>query len=46
MKSRNKVDTVRGIDEHENFKSKQWEDNKETLVITFGILKQNTHEQL
>ena len=26
MKSRNKVDTIKGIDEHENFKSKQWED--------------------
>ena len=26
MKSRNKVDTVRGVDEHENFKSKQWTD--------------------
>ena len=26
MKSRNKTDTVRGVDEHENFKSKQWND--------------------
>ena len=28
MKSRNKVDTVRGVDEHETFKSKQWTDKK------------------
>ena len=28
MKSRKKIDTVRGVDEHENFKSKQWEDKK------------------
>ena len=28
MKSRKKVDTVRGVDEHENFKSKQWTDKK------------------
>ena len=26
MKSRNKIDTIRGVDEHENFKSKQWND--------------------
>ena len=26
MKSRKKVDTVKGVDEHENFKSKQWTD--------------------
>ena len=26
MKSRGKVDTVKGVDEHENFKSKQWTD--------------------
>ena len=26
MKSRKKIDTVRGVDEHENFKSRQWED--------------------
>ena len=26
MKSRKKIDTVRGVDEHEDFKSKQWED--------------------
>ena len=28
MKSRKKIDTVRGIDEHDNFKSKQWTDQK------------------
>jgi len=28
MKSRKKIDTVRGVDEHENFKSKQWTDKK------------------
>ena len=26
MKSRNKIDTIKGVDEHENFKSKQWTD--------------------
>ena len=44
MKSRNKVDTIKGVDEHGDFKSKQWEDKMETLAITFGILKQNTQE--
>ena len=28
MKSRGKIDTVRGVDEHEDFKSKQWTDKK------------------
>ena len=27
MKSRKKVDTIRGVDEHEDFKSRQWEVN-------------------
>ena len=27
MKSRNKTDTIRGVDEHEGFKSTQWEKN-------------------
>ena len=44
MKSRNKIDTVRGVDEHEDFKSKQWKIKTETHVITFGILTQNTQE--
>ena len=35
MKSRNKVDTVRGIDEHENFKSKQWEDKNGNPCYNF-----------
>ena len=26
MKSRNKIDTVKGVDEHGDFKSRQWED--------------------
>ena len=26
MKSRKKVDTVRGVDEHDGFVSRQWED--------------------
>ena len=26
MKSRNKIDTIKGVDEHGDFKSKQWED--------------------
>ena len=27
MKTRKKVDTIRGVDEHEDFKSRQWEVN-------------------
>ena len=35
MKSRNKVDTVRGVDEHEDFKSKQWTDLKGNPCYNF-----------
>ena len=46
MKSRKKVDTVRGVDEHTKILN---QDNgkikMETLAITFGILTQNTQEQ-
>ena len=35
MKSRNKVDTVRGVDEHEEFKSKQWEDKQVNPCYNF-----------
>jgi len=35
MKSRKKVDTVRGVDEHENFKSKQWTDNNGNSCYNF-----------
>ena len=28
MKSRGKVDTVRGVDEHEGFKPRKWKDQK------------------
>ena len=35
MKSRGKVDTVRGVDEHENFKSKQWEDKQGNPCYSF-----------
>ena len=35
MKSRKKVDTVRGVDEHENFKSKQWTDHKGNECYNF-----------
>ncbi len=45
MKSRGKVDTVRGVDQHEDFKSRQWTDQKEIAVITFGILTHDTQEQ-
>jgi len=38
MKSRNKVDTVRGVDEHENFKSKQWEDKQGNPCYNFWDL--------
>ena len=35
MKSRKKVDTVRGVDEHEDFKSKQWEDKNGNPCYNF-----------
>jgi len=35
MKSRKKIDTVRGVDEHENFKSKQWEDKQGNPCYNF-----------
>ena len=35
MKSRGKIDTVRGVDEHEEFKSKQWEDKKGNPCYNF-----------
>ena len=35
MKSRKKIDTVRGIDEHDNFKSKQWTDQKGNHCYNF-----------
>ena len=35
MKSRNKIDTVRGIDEHEDFKSKQWTDRNGNECYNF-----------
>ena len=41
MKSRNKVDTVRGVDEHENFKSKQWTDNNGNDCYNFWDVDAN-----
>ena len=35
MKSRNKVDTVRGVDEHEGFVSRQWTALKGNLCHNF-----------
>ena len=35
MKSRNKIDTVKGVDEHGDFKSKQWEDQKGNPCYNF-----------
>ena len=35
MKSRQKIDTVRGVDEHENFKSRQWTDRKGDACYNF-----------
>ena len=35
MKSRNKFATCRGVDEHENFKSKQWIDLKGNSCYNF-----------
>ena len=35
MKSRNKVDTVKGVDEHGDFKSKQWEDKQGNPCYNF-----------
>ena len=41
MKSRNKIDTVRGVDEHENFKSKQWTDNNGNDCYNFWDVDAN-----
>ena len=38
MKSRNKVDTIKGVDEHEDFKSKQWEDKNGNPCYNFWDL--------
>jgi len=35
MKSRSKVDTIRGVDEHEEFKSRQWTDQKGNPCYNF-----------
>jgi len=35
MKSRGKVDTVRGVDQHEDFKSRQWTDQKGNACYNF-----------
>jgi len=35
MKSRNKIDTVKGVDEHGDFKSKQWEDKNGNPCYNF-----------
>ena len=35
MKSRNKVDTIKGVDEHGEFKSKQWEDKNGNPCYNF-----------
>jgi hypothetical protein len=35
MKSRKKVDTVRGVDIHEDFKSRQWTDQKGNACYNF-----------
>jgi hypothetical protein len=38
MKSRQKIDTVRGVDEHENFKSRQWTDRKGAPCYNFWAI--------
>ena len=35
MKSRNKIDTIKGVDEHGDFKSKQWEDKQGNPCYNF-----------
>jgi len=35
MKSRKKVDTIRGVDEHGDFKSRQWTDIKGNPCYNF-----------
>ncbi len=35
MKSRKKFDTCRGLDEHENFKSRQWTDKNGNPCYNF-----------
>ena len=41
MKSRNKVDTIKGVDEHEDFKSKQWEDKNGKPCYKFWDIEAN-----
>ena len=38
MKSRNKIDTVKGVDEHGDFKSKQWEDKNGNPCYNFWYI--------
>tara|TARA_R110002012_G_scaffold287311_1_gene479611 strand:- start:156 stop:347 length:192 start_codon:yes stop_codon:yes gene_type:complete len=35
MKSRGKIDTVKGVDEHGDFKSRQWEDKNGNPCYNF-----------
>ena len=35
MKSRGKVDTIKGVDEHGDFKSRQWEDKNGNPCYNF-----------
>ena len=35
MKSRGKIDTIKGVDEHEGFVSSQWEDKNGTPCYNF-----------
>mgnify|MGYP006996890260 CR=1 FL=1 len=35
MKSRGKVDTVRGVDQHDSFKSRQWTDKNGNECYNF-----------
>jgi len=39
MKSRNKIDTIKGVDEHGDFKSKQWEDKNGNPCYNFGDIE-------
>ena len=36
MKSRKKVDTVRGVDEYDSFKSRQWTDKCKEFIAKKG----------
>ena len=46
MKSRGKVDTVKGVDEHGDFKSRQWEDKQGNPCYNFWDIEESVIKDL